>query len=432
MTYSRCNLVLTDVTLPDGRVADLSIRDGIVVHVGSPLPTDESISCRGLTVLPAAVDMHVHMRGGMQKGKEDWKSGSMSAITGGVTVVVDQPNTIPPLTTAETFRARVTEAARDSLCSYAVNAGVLPDTDIKSLWGAGAMAFGELFAAPSSYGEGLADGTIESALEEIGRIGGLATIHAEEVTPGTPHDLASHNRLRSPAGETRSVGRIAGGGHPCRLHFCHLTTASSVAAAGSASVEVTPHHLFLSYEQADDTDTFCKVNPPLRTEEERRRLWRAWDRIDVIASDHAPHTLQEKKVPFDIAPSGIPGVETMLPLLVAAFRKGSISLHSLIAKTSWRPAELLGIPKAGYFPGDRADFAIYGALSRPVSADDLHSRAGWTPFEGMPAVFPEFVIQSGKIAFIRGEFSPASPRWYAGRGYIGGETMNDRADTAPP
>jgi dihydroorotase len=432
MTLSGCDLVLKDVTLPEGRVADLSIRDGLVVHTGSPLPSEESIPCRGLTVLPAAVDMHVHMRGGVQRGKEDWKSGSMSAIAGGVTVVVDQPNTVPPLTSAETFRARVAEAARDSLCSYAVNAGVQPGTDIASLWKAGAMAFGELFAAPSSYGEGLADQTMRAALGAIGTLGGLATIHAEEVMPGTPNDLASHNRLRGPAGETRVVGRIAGGGHPCRIHFCHLSTAPSVAAAGTASVEVTPHHLFLSYEQAAESDTFCKVNPPLRTETERRRLWTVWEKIDVIASDHAPHALKEKEVPFAIAPSGIPGVETMLPLLVAAFRNGEIDLPSLIAKTSWRPSELLGIPRAGYHPGDRADFAIFGERSSPISAEDLHSRAGWTPFEGIPAVFPGVVIQSGKIVFKEGDFFPAAPRWYAGRGYIGGDPMSDRADTAHP
>jgi dihydroorotase len=423
MSLSRCDLVLKDVTLPDGRVADLSIMDGRVVHTGSPLSSDESIPCHGLTVLPAAVDMHVHMRGGVQREKEDWKSGSMSAIAGGVTVVVDQPNTVPPLTSAETFRARVAEAAQDSLCSYAVNAGVLPGTDIGSLWKAGAMAFGELFAAPSSYGEELADHTLVSTLGAVGRLGGLATIHAEEVMPGTPHDLASHNQVRGPAGETRAVRRIAGGDHPCRIHFCHLSTASAVAAAGSASVEVTPHHLFLSYEQAAESDTFCKVNPPLRTEAERRRLWTVWERIDVIASDHAPHARREKEEPFDVAPSGIPGVETMLPLLVAAFRNGDIDLSSLIAKTSWRPSELLGIPKAGYYPGDRADFAIFGKHCSRVSADDLHSRAGFTPFEGIPAVFPVTVIQSGNIVFSEGEFFPASPRWYAGRGYIGGDTI---------
>jgi dihydroorotase len=122
----------------------------------------------------------------------------------------------------------------------------------------------------------------------------------------------------------------------------------------------------------------------------------------------------------------------MLPLLVAASRSGSLTLNSLIRKTSWRPAELLGIQKAGYSPGDRADFAIFGKRSSPICADDLHSRAGWTPFEGIPAVFPEFVILSGKITYRDGEFFPASPRWYAGRGYHGREPMNDRADTAPP
>ena len=424
MTLSRCDLVLKEVTLPDGRVADISIRDGVVVHTGAPLSSEESVLCRGLTVLPAAVDMHVHMRGGgVQGGKEDWKSGSRSALAGGVTVVVDQPNTIPPLTSAGPFKARVAEAARDSLCNYAVNAGVLPGTDIEALWKAGAMAFGELFAAPSSYGEGLDKETITSSLEVIGRLGGLATIHAEEVVTGTPQDLASHNRLRGPSGEARAVSRIAAAGHPCRIHFCHLSTAPSVAAAGSASVEVAPHHLFLSYELAAESDTFCKVNPPLRTDAERRRLWTAWERIDVIASDHAPHALVEKEVAFEAAPSGIPGVETMLPLLVAAFREGKIDLLSLIAKTSWRPSELLGIPKAGYDPGDRADFALFGTRCSPIAAEDLHSRAGFTPFEGIPAVFPETVIQSGKVAFSGGEFFPASPRWYAGRGYIGGDPI---------
>jgi len=131
----------------------------------------------------------------------------------------------------------------------------------------------------------------------------------------------------------------------------------------------------------------------------------------------------EKEEPFAVAPSGIPGVETMVPLLVAAFMKGEIDRSSLIVKTSWRPSELLGIPKAGYYPGDRADFAIFGAECSRISAEDLHSRAGFTPFEGIPAVFPGTVIQSGKIVFSEGEFFRASPRWYAGRGYIGGDTI---------
>ena len=418
MTDPACDLVLCDVLLPDGRVADISIRDGYVVHAGAKLPSHDQLSCRGYTVLPGAIDMHVHMRGGSQRGKEDWKSGSMSAIAGGVTVVVDQPNTIPPLTLPEAFRARVAEAGEGSRCSFAINAGVTAGTDIPALWRAGAMAFGEIFCAPSSYAEGIAPEVLASALAGIGEFGGLATLHAEAVAPGEPRDLASHSRLRGPAGEAQVVRDLAGAGHPCRLHFCHLSTASAIAAAGTASVEVTPHHLFLSYEQAEATDTQFKVNPPLRTETERQRLWTAWDRIDVIASDHAPHTRAEKAVPFGDAPSGIPGVETMLPLLVAAYRHGMIDLPSLVSKTSWRPADILGIPRAGFNPGDRADFALYGTGASVVSADQLHSRAGWTPYEGFPAVFPTVVIQGGDIVYREGEYSPGSPCWYPGRGFI--------------
>jgi dihydroorotase len=418
MSSSRCDLVLTDVTLSDGRVADISIRDGLVCHTGAPLPAEQIISCRGMTVLPGAVDMHVHLRGGIQREKEDWDSGSMSAIAGGVTVVVDQPNTIPPLTTPEAFRNRVAEAGRNSLCSFAINAGVTSGTDLSALWREGAMAFGEIFAAPSSYGETLSPEEFSAALSGIGRLGGLATIHAEEAGPARPEGLADHDRNRPPRGETETVRAIVQShGKITRLHFCHLSVAGSLAVAGTASVEVAPHHLFLSIEESIGNDTLRKVNPPIRSEREREQLWGVWDRIDVIASDHAPHTLREKDVPFDEAPSGIPGVETMLPLLVARVREGRISRVSLMEKTSWRPADILGIPRAGFLPGERADFALFGREVTTVSVDDLHSRAGWTPYEGFPAVFPEQVILGGAPVYQDGEFHETAPRWFPGRGY---------------
>jgi dihydroorotase len=418
MIRSTCDLVLSDVRLPDGRVADISIRDGQVCHTGSPLVTDQIISCRGRTVLPAAVDMHVHMRGGIQQAKEDWKSGSMSAIAGGVTVVVDQPNTLPPLITPDAFRARVEEASRESRCNFGVNAGVMPGADLAALWRQGALAFGEIFAAPSSYGEGISGDDLSWALHEIRKFGSLATIHAEEVSAGIPDNLESHDRIRSPSGEMRTVRALTSSyGIENRIHFCHLSTADSVIAAGRNTVEVTPHHLFLSIEQSISDDPLRKVNPPVRHEHERKKLWKTWDQIDVIASDHAPHAIREKDVLFGQAPSGIPGVETMLPLLFSEYLGGRVHLHSLIEKTSWKPAEILGIPRAGFSPGERADFAIFGDRPVPVSADELHSRAGWTPYEGFPAVFPDLVIQGGAPAYREGEFLEASPCWYPGRGY---------------
>jgi len=410
-------LLLGNVTLPWGRVADITLENGRVAHVGAGRKGIPLLECTGLLVLPAAVDMHVHMRGGIQSAKEDWKSGSMSALAGGVTVVVDQPNTIPPITTPESLKDRVRDAQENSYCSFAINSGVTSDAPLESMWQAGAMAFGETFCAPSSYGDAVGETALRPALERIHALEALATIHAETIEEGEDPDLVSHDRVRSPEGELRAVtaiGRLNTTG--CRLHFCHLSTRRSVDAA-PGSVEVTPHHLFLSLEDFDTTDPSGKVNPPLRTEKERKHLWRAWDRIDVIASDHAPHTRKEKTQPFPAAPSGICGVETMVPLLLALVIDGKVSLRSVIEKTSVRPAEILGLPPAGFRPGDRADFALYRKITVPITSDILHSKCGWTPFEGHRAVFPATVIRGGYVVYQEGEFVKEEPVWFPGRGF---------------
>ena len=414
---SRPGLVLANVLLPDGRNADISVRNGRVVHLGALLPADRVIDCTGQIVLPGAVDVHVHMRGGSQSEKEDWETGSMSALAGGVTVVVDQPNTVPPLSDTTAFKQRVADAQANSLCSFAINSAVTPQTPIEDMWGAGAMAFGETFFAPSSYGEALAAPDLAHLLGRIHALGGLATIHAESVMPGEDTGLAAHDALRSPEGERDAVLAVRAcntGG--CRLHFCHMSSALSLAAA-HGTVEVTPHHLFLSREKARDNDTRFKVNPPVRSERERKALFACWDRIDVIASDHAPHTVTEKAQPFPSAPSGVPGVETMVPLLVAEVLEKRLTLADVIQKTSIAPAALIGIPPAGFVPGDRADFAIYPKKAVTIEADLLHSKCGWTPYEGMKGVFPDIVIRDGAVVCESGEFTRIPPVWYAGKGY---------------
>jgi dihydroorotase len=147
-----------------------------------------------------------------------------------------------------------------------------------------------------------------------------------------------------------------------------MSTGPSVDAA-AGTVEVTPHHLFLSRDRFGPGDTLAKMNPPLRSEKEQKELWARWKEIDVIASDHAPHTIAEKSVPFPAAPSGVPGVETMLPLLLAEVLEKRIDLADLIRKTSITPSLLMGIPPAGFAPGDRADFALYRKEPVPVSAE---------------------------------------------------------------
>jgi len=287
------------------------------------------------------------------------------------------------------------------------------------MWSAGAMAFGETFFAPSSYGDALDKHALAKSLRRIASISALATIHAENVRPGIDADLTSHDSLRSPQGELEAVHAVSrcNTAH-CRLHFCHMSTAAAVDAA-SGSVEVTPHHLFLSREQFRNTDTHAKVNPPLRDERERKLLWSRWDKIDVIASDHAPHSVIEKQVPFAVAPSGIPGVETMVPLLLAEVITRRISLAEVIRKTSTTPAMLLGIPAAGFSPGNRADFTLYPKKITRIDPDTLHSKCGWTPFAGLPAVFPTMTIMDGAVVYDDGEFFRKEPVWIPGKGHRG-------------
>ena len=413
------DLLLKNVRLPEGRIVDISIAGGLVVHAGAGAGADRTIDCTGILVLPGGVDMHVHMRGGAREApKEDWWTGSRAALAGGVTLVVDQPNTIPPLTTVEAFRHRVEEARRDSLCHFAVNAGVIPGSPLPDLWRSGAMAFGEIFLAPSTGGAGVSAREMATPLREIHTLGALATIHAEEATEAPEEDLASYGINRSQEAEIRAISRakeVAPEG--MRLHFCHLSTAGSVAVSAPHTSEVTPHHLLLSQEDFRPDDARGKVNPPLRNAAGREKLWAAWDRVTVLASDHAPHTTREKAGDFATAPAGMPGVETLIPLLIPKLLSGAISPVSLIAKTSANPCRILGIPAPGFSGGDRADFSLCPPEVTTVHARDLHSRCGWTPFEGKEAVFPETVILAGEEVFRTGDFSPGNPRWFPGRGY---------------
>lgn len=413
------DLVLRNVRVPGGRVLDLGVENGLVARAAGPAA--ETIDCAGLVVLPGAIDMHVHLRGGVQAYKEDWDSGTRSALAGGVTMIVDQPNTVPPLETVEAFEARVEEGLRQSRCGFGVNGAVTPGADLEGLYVAGALAFGETFAAPSSYGEALDDAPLAGALRRIAALDGLATLHLEEPQPGEPASLEEHDRLRPSAGEERAFERVLALSPPgLRLHCCHLTSPPAVRRARSAgaTVEVTPHHLLLDREGFAPGDGRGKVNPPLRDRAGREALWRALEDADAVASDHAPHTAEEKARAFAEAPAGLPGVETMLPLLLARVLGGALSLERLIELTSTGPARILGIPPAGFAPGDRADFALFRPRVEPVRAARLHSRCGWTPYEGVPAVFPESVVMAGEIAYDHGRFVDVPGSWVSGKGYM--------------
>jgi dihydroorotase len=187
--------------------------------------------------------------------------------------------------------------------------------------------------------------------------------------------------------------------------------------SAGATVELMPHHLCLDRQEFAPSDGRGKVNPPLRSGAERDALWTCLPKVDVVASDHAPHTREEKARPFGEAPSGLPGVETMLPVLLPCVLEGTLSLERLIELTSTGPARILGIRPAGFETGDRADFALFRPVTESVRASRLHSRCGWTPYEGMSAVFPELVVMGGELAYDRGRFSDLPGPWVSGKGY---------------
>jgi dihydroorotase len=415
------DLVLRNVRLPGGRVVDIEVEGGRVVHIGAGGHASTTLDCTGLVVLPGAIDMHVHLRGGAQAQKEDWRTGTRSALAGGVTMVVDQPNTDPPLDTVDCFRARVDGARKESLCAFGVNAAVTPTAEIEDLHRAGALAFGEVFVAPSSYGEALDDDVLRDALTRIGALGGLATLHLEEIGPGDVSTLEEHDRCRPPDGEVRALDRVlALAPRGVRLHCCHMTSPNAIRRAHrtGATVEVTPHHLLLDRDRYRSSDARGRVNPPLRTRAEVERLGICIQLVDALASDHAPHTEEEKARPFAEAPSGLPGVETMVPLMLARVLNRKMTVPRLIDLTVDGPARILGVPAPGFRAGDRADFACYRPVAEPIVSSRLHSRCGWTPYEGMPAVFPERVIRAGEVAYEFGDYSGVPGEWFTGNGFI--------------
>jgi dihydroorotase len=212
----------------------------------------------------------------------------MSAIAGGVTLVVDQPNTIPPITNSDTFIKRVNEATEQSYCNFAINAAVHREVNIKEMWEVGAMAFGEIFISPSQHGLHLTKRELNTILIELSRIGALATIHAEEVPTIDASNLDEHDLLHSIEDEEKIVGLVSTQKRKDQhIHICHCSAPHAIDGIQS-SVEVTPHHLLLSIEQFNQSDGRGKANPPLRHEWVREALWSKWQHIDVIASDHAP------------------------------------------------------------------------------------------------------------------------------------------------
>jgi dihydroorotase len=405
-------MLIGNATLPDGAVADVRIAGERIDAVGD-LPGDPDVDATGKRLFPGAVDVHVHFRQPGFGHKETWASGSRSAAAGGVTTVVDQPNTDPPTVTGAAFEEKAGFAA-DAVVDYGINGGVTPDWDPDSLFSHPLFALGEVFLADSTGEMGIGPELFEDALERAAEAGVPVTVHAEDAElfderARERDDADAWSAYRTAGAERAAIEAAtrAAREYEVDLHVAHTSTPEGIDAAadGGATCEVTPHHLLLSRADLDELGTFGRMNPPLRSERRRELVYeRVRDgTVDVVATDHAPHTREEKDAGIWDAPSGVPGVETMLPLLLSEAREGRLSYERVRDLVAANPARIFGLSRKGRIdPGRDADLVLFDPEeTRPIRGEDLHSKCGWTPFEGFEGVFPERVLVRGRTVYRR-------------------------------
>lgn len=386
-------------------------NDGRVAKVAKTGKADDHTDLGTHAILPGAIDVHVHLRDPGQTHKEDLHTGTVSAAFGGVTGVVEMPNTLPPTTSVRTLREKHRIAQAKVVVDYGLWGGATWYTgELEEMlrWSVGMKVF-----LGATTGDLLMDDpdAFRQVLEACGRARKPVILHCEaqrvldqyrrnEVEPG------DHDRARPPLAEVESiydVMKALPGVKPApRVHIAHVASTDAVQAATAAkfSLGVCPHHLLLTWEGWEWAEGYAKVNPPIRRAADREALWQAFasGRIPVLESDHAPHTTKEKEDIFPAAPAGIPGVETMVPLLLARVVAGDLDLATLVSAASAAPAALLGLTdRGGLEPGMRADFAVYDLDdARPLDEQALHSKCGWSPYGGLPAVMPSHTYLAGE------------------------------------
>jgi len=381
-------------------------------------------------LLPAATDLHVHLREpGPSESGESIATGTVGAALGGIGLVGEMPNTEPPTTSTERLEEkedRVRGRAAVDVLLYAAPA------DPRAVRSLGLRAGGfKLYLAPTTgIDRAPTAGELSSVLAELARFDLPVLAHAEApelFRAGVrPTDPSAWDEARPVASEAAAVARLLDAPAAVRLHVAHVTTApiGRAVAERGLSFEATAHHLFLSH--ASGPDARWKVNPPLRSETERAALWEAFRRGDVpmLASDHAPHARAAKDQPFELAPSGVPGVQTTLPLVLARVAQGEVDLEVVQRSACDRPARFLGQPVGRLSPGHRANVLVVDfRRRRRIAGDRLSSPAGWSPFEGAEAVFPlehwrdgERVVADGEYVgrpsgrVVRPEYAPGAVR----------------------
>ncbi len=404
--------------------ADIGVKAGKFAAVGdlAHASAGEVFDAKGLTILPGVIDSQVHFREPGLEWKEDLESGSRSAVLGGVTAVFEMPNTEPTTTDADALADKLKRANHRMHCDHAFYVGGTHDN---------AAYLGELERLPGCCGVkvfmGASTGTLlvpdDAGVADILRhINRRGTFHSEDeyrLAERRPlarsGDWTSHPEVRDAESAIRSTRRLVGLAKALgkRIHVLHVTTADEIAFLADhkdvASVELTPQHLTLTAPQDyERLQGFAQMNPPIRDAAHQAALWRgiAMGVADVLGSDHAPHTREEKARPYPASPSGMPGVQTLLPVMLTHVAQGRLTLERLVDLTSHGPQRIFGLADKGRVAeGYDADLTIVDLSARyRLSHADMASRCGWTPFDGFQARGrPIATIIRGRLVMNQGE-----------------------------
>jgi len=404
--------------------ANIGIISGKIAEIGASSSASalETFDAHGLHIFPGIIDTHVHFREPGFEHKENMETGSRSALLGGVTSVFEMPNNVPPTTTRAALEDKLARAKTSMNCDYAFYIGATHDNieDLAELERLPGVAGIKLFMGSSTGNLLLAeDDEILAALRSGRR---RISVHAEDeprlrerfklAVPGDPSTHAIWRDKETARLATERLLRLAREAQR-RVHVLHVTTLQELpllaGARDIATVEATVQHLTLAAPKCyEELGARAQMNPPLRKPCHREALWGAVNEglIDVVGSDHAPHTLAEKGGIYPQTPSGLPGVQTFLTIMLEHVNSGQLSLERLVQLTSAGPARVFGIANKGaLIDGYDADFAIVDLKAKRKITDGwIASRCGWTPYAGVETRgWPIATVLRGALVMRNGE-----------------------------
>ncbi len=416
---SSAGLRAADVLIDGERIAE------VAPALATQYPSVESVDAAGLLVFPGLIDPHTHLREPGGEHKEDFFSGTCAALAGGVTTVFAMPNTAPAVIDAASLDRALSLAASKAVCDFGLFLGATNTNAQLKNQSPQLRECGLKIYMGSSTGDLLVEHFAEQ-YEHFAQYPRerVIAVHAEH-EPAVRY-FAQHGQRRPPICAELETARAVAMAAQCnrRLHICHLSTRREVEIVATAKArgvpvtcEYSPHHLFLStdvFQQAGERrllPSLHEMNPPLRDPQHVAFLWQHLQVADCIATDHAPHTMDEKRSAKP--PMGTPGLETMLPLLLTAAREGRLSLQDIARLCCEGPADIYRIPRKGRMErGCDADLTLVDPNDAWIIGErPLFTRCNWTPFAGWPA------HGSVKQVFVRGRLAFANGRILAEKGW---------------